>query len=68
MTKRRIFGIIFLVLALMFLGLAIYFFVSGIMNSGGNINFVVGPIIGLVIFLPVAIGFIIPGLIMLIKK
>ena len=65
MKTRRIIGIIFLILFVPFVSLGIWAFVSGI--NSGNINFVVGPLLGTMSIL-IGVGFLIPGLILTIKK
>ena len=65
MKTRKIIGIIFLILFVLFAGLGIWAFFSGI--NSGNINFIVGPLLGTMPIL-IGVGFLIPGLILTIKK
>lgn len=65
MKKRRIVGIIFIVLSAFFISFGIWGFISGI--NSGNVNYIIGPVLG-TIFIFTGIGFLIPGLIMTIKK
>lgn len=65
MKTRKIIGIIFIVVFVLFLASGIWAFIAGIRS--GNVNFILGPLFEIA-SLFIGVGFLIAGLIMTIKE
>lgn len=65
--KKKVVWICLLIIGALILSFGIWCFIVGLLNEGGNINYIIGPFVGaLSIF--VSFGLIIPSLVFLFKK
>ncbi len=64
--KKNVIGLVLLLISFLCFGLSIASWVQGL--NSGNVNFIIGPIVSLIILFPSAVICLVFGLILLIKK
>ena len=63
MNAKRIIGIILIAIGILWLALGVWSIIAGILNPGGNTNFILGPILG-ILWILIAAGHLVPGAIL----